>query len=162
MSAKYSGSKILEIAEQVERKGSQFYQNAAGWVEEPKLGNLFSQLAEWETTHQELFAQMREDYANELDGLGTFDPDVYMSSNAKLMAALSVFAVSSDLSKQFAGLKNPEDVLRKAIEIEKDTITFYRGLKDFARNMAAEEIIGRIIQEEKRHIKILKQSLEQR
>ena len=162
MSAKYSGSKILEIAEQVERKGSQFYQHAAGRVEEPKLRKLFSQLAEWETTHQELFAQMREDCANELEELGTFDPDIYMSSNAQLMAALSVFAVSSDLSRQFAGLKNSKDVLKKAIKTEKDTITFYKGLKDFARNMTAEETIDRIIKEEKNHIKILTQSLEQR
>ncbi len=162
MSPKYSGSKILEIAEQVERKGSQFYQQAAGRVEEPKLRKLFSQLAEWETTHQELFAKMRQDYASELDEIGSFDPDVYMSSNAQLMAALSVFAVSPDLSKQFAGLKNSEEILKKAIATEKDTITFYKGLKDFARCMAAEEIIDKIIEEEKNHVKILTQSLEQR
>lgn len=161
MDVKFSGSQILEIAEQIESNACQFYRKAAELFEEPQLRNLFDKLAAWETTHQKLFAQMRQQPAEELDELGIFDPDIYMS-NPRLMASLAVFAVDSDSGKQFTGRENPEIVLRKAIKNEKDTITFYQGLKDFAQSLDSAETIDKIIQEEKHHIKILTQSLESR
>jgi rubrerythrin len=37
---------------------------------------------------------------------------------------------------------------------------FYQGLKDFARDAGAKKKIAEIINEEKRHVRVLKQSLE--
>ena len=162
MHVKYSGSQIFEIAEKIEYNGCQFYRKASELFKEPELRNLFSNLVTWETTHQRLFAEMRQQSADELDELGSFDPDIYMSSNPQLMASLAVFAIDSDSSTQFTGLESPKEVLRKAIQNEKDTITFYQGLKNFAQSLIGEDKIDEIIQEEKRHIRILMQSLEQR
>jgi rubrerythrin len=46
-----------------------------------------------------------------------------------------------------------------AIEKEKDTITYYKGLKDFVPPQNGQDKIDDIIEEEWKHIKILEQSL---
>ncbi|MHC4394166.1 MAG: ferritin-like domain-containing protein [Planctomycetota bacterium] len=162
MDVRFTGPQILEIAEQIECNASQFYRKAAEMFEEPRLRDLFEELDAWETTHQKLFAEMRKQFVEEFEELGAFDPDIYMSSNPRLMASLAVFAVDSDAKKQFTGREKPEEVLRKAVKNEKNTITFYQGLKDFAQSLAGADVIDRIIQEEQTHIRILTQSLEQR
>jgi len=161
MDVKFTAHQVLEIAEQIEQNGSRFYTEAAELFDEPKLNDLFTRLAEWETTHKKLFAKMRKQFAEQIDELGTFDPDIYIA-NPRLMASLAVFAIESDTAKQFTGKETPEVVLKKAIKNEKDTVTFYEGLKAFARNLTCAETLDEIIEEEKRHIKILTQSLEQR
>lgn len=161
MDVKFSGYQVLEIAEQIEQNGSRFYTEAAELFDDPQLHDLFARLAEWETTHKKLFAQMRKQFAEQLDDLGTFDPDIYMA-NPRLMASLTVFAIGADADRQITGTETPELALKKAIKNEKDTITFYEGLKGFARNSACAGTLDEIIEEEKRHIKILTQSLQQR
>ncbi len=161
MDVKFTAHQVLEIAEQVEQNGSRFYTEAAELFEDPQLNDLFTRLAEWETTHKKLFVKMRQQFAEQLDELGKFDPDIYIS-NPRLMASLAVFAIESDTARQFTGNETPEVVLKKAIKNEKDTITFYAGLKDFAQSLACADTLDEIIEEEKRHIKILTQSLQQR
>jgi len=161
MDVKFTAHQVLEIAEQVEQNGSRFYTEAAELFEDPQLNDLFTRLAEWETTHKKLFVKMRQQFAEQLDELGTFDPDIYIS-NPRLMASLTVFAIGSDSDRQITGTETPEVVLKKAIKNEKDTITFYEGLKDFAQSLACADTLDEIIEEEKRHIKILTQSLQQR
>ncbi len=161
MDVKFTAHQVLEIAEQVEQNGSRFYHKAAKLFVEPSLNDLFTKLAEWETTHQKLFVKMRQQFAEQLDELGDFDLDIYIS-NPRLMASLTVFAIGADSDRQFTGNETLEVVLKKAIRNEKDTITFYEGLKDFAQSLACADTLDKIIEEEKRHIKILTQSLEQR
>ena len=161
MDVKFSGYQVLEIAEQIEQNGSRFYREAAELFDEPQLHDLFTKLAEWETTHIKLFAKMRLQSVEQLDELGMFEPDIYMA-NPRLMASLTVFAIGADSDRQFTGTETPEVVLKKAIRNEKDTITFYEGLKDFAQSLACADTLDGIIEEEKRHIKILTQSLQQR
>jgi rubrerythrin len=55
-----------------------------------------------------------------------------------------------------------KDVLKRAIQKEKDSIVYYTGLKDFIPGRAGKHKIDDIIEEEMRHIRILIQSLEQR
>jgi len=161
MDVKFTAYQVLEIAEQIEQNGFRFYTEAAKLFDDPQLHDLFARLAEWETTHKKLFTQMRQQSAEQLDDLGTFDPDIYMA-NPRLMASLTVFAIGADTDRQITGAETPELALKKALKNEKDTITFYEGLKDFARNSACAATLDEIIEEEKRHIKILTQSLEHR
>jgi len=52
------------------------------------------------------------------------------------------------------------EILKRAIEKEKDSIVFYSGLKDFAPAEIAKDKIDEIIREELRHIRILNRASE--
>ncbi|MFC1676370.1 ferritin family protein [Planctomycetota bacterium] len=162
MSQKYSSFEVFQIAEQIESNGEKFYRQAAKIFEKDQVHTLFSRLADWETDHQKLFARMRKEFTDQINRLGTFDPDDYMSSNPGAMAELTAFAINHDPAKWFKPNEKITHILRKAIKNEKDTITFYVGLREFTKDIEAKLAIERLILEEKHHVQILKESLEQR
>ncbi|MBN2183047.1 MAG: hypothetical protein JW715_14140, partial [Sedimentisphaerales bacterium] len=75
--------------------------------------------------------------------------------DAKVMAALAVFGIRPEPADALSGREEVTDVLKRAIENEKDSIVFYNGLKDFAPAEITKEKIDDIIREELRHIRIL-------
>ena len=162
MTQKYSTFEIFQIAEQIESNGEKFYRKAAEIFEKDQIHTLFNRLADWETDHRKVFAKLRKQFTDDNDKLGLFDPDDYMPSNPKAMVELTAFAINHDPAKWFRPKEKITHILRKAIKNEKDTITFYVGLRTFAKNLEANLAIERLILEEKHHIQILKDSLEQR
>jgi rubrerythrin len=161
MESKYSAYEVLEIAEKIEHNGAAFYNKAAEIFEDEQIRDVFLNLAEWEVRHEKIFADMRRQINKSFSGAANFDPETYMAGNAKLMASLAVFAIRPDPGEILIGLEDKEDVFKKALKLEKDTIVFYRGLKSFAENTDTIEQIDKIIEEEQKHIRIINQSLEQ-
>ena len=161
MEAKYNAFEILTIAEKVEHNGAVFYYKAAEMFDDVELRKLFVRLADWELIHEEVFAKMKVELGKEAYESEVFEPDNYMSANPQVMAGLAAFAIKPDPAEELTGLESREEILKNALQKEKDTIVFYRGLKGFCRDKAAKKQIGDIIEQEKRHISILQQSLEQ-
>ncbi len=161
MESKYSASEVLEIAEKIERNGAAFYRKAADLFQDEQIQQVFLNLSEWEIRHEKIFSDMRRQVHRSFSEAANFDPETYMSSDAKLMASLAVFAIGPDPGKILVGLEDKEEIFKRALKLEEDTIVFYRGLKSFAEDAATIEQIDKIIEEEQRHIRILNQSMEQ-
>lgn len=161
MDSGYSATEVLEIAEKIEHYGAVFYRRAAELFSGEQNREFLLGLAEWEVRHEKIFADMRRQVNEDFAGNKVFDPETYMTGNAKLMASLSVFAITPNPSQILMGLKDKSSIIKRALKLEKDTIVFYQGLKNFAKDAVAVEQIGKIIEEEQRHINILNQSLEQ-
>ena len=155
-----NASEIFEIAVQIERNGAKFYRRAAELFDDSRVHNLFLQLADWEVAHEQVFADMRNELIAQGPEIGTFETDSDVIFDARSMAGLAVFGNSIGPSAELTGKESVTDVLRIAIEKEKDSIIFYTGLKDFVSVKTAKDKIADIIKEEMRHINILKQSLE--
>ncbi len=161
MDAEMSGYEVLEVAEKIERNGVKFYRRAAGLCDDDRISTLFVQLAQWEARHVELFKKMRERLSAERWQPGRLDPDRIDSPNAKALAGLAVFAIQPDPSEELTGKESRADVLKMAIEKEKDSIVYYTGLKDFVPHQSDRQVVEEVIQEEMKHVRILVQSLEQ-
>lgn len=149
----------VEIAEKIERNGARFYRQAAGLCADHRTQALFVQLAQWESRHQSVFGQMKPRYAdrreppdNERDGHGSVLKPV-------AMAGLAVFGLKPDPCDELSGRESRADVLRLAIEKEKDSIVFYSGLKAFLADRKDSDALEAIIAEEMKHLRILTQSL---
>ena len=162
MNIEFNAFEVFEIAQKIERNGARFYRKAAGLFKEPHLGNMFIELANWETKHIEVFANMKKQLAQQSRELRCFKPDKNMLIDAQAMAGLAVFGIKPEPSDELTGKENLKDVLKRAIQKEKDSIVYYTGLKDFVPARAGGHKIADIIEEEMRHIRILSQSLEQR
>ena len=162
MGVKFNAFEIFEIAEKIERNGAKFYRRAAELFDDSRTHNMFLQLAEWETTHEQVFADMRKELFAQGPEMRTFKPENNVVFDAQSMAGLAVFGSRMDPSEELTGKESITDVLKSAIEKEKDSIIFYTGLKDFVSAKAGKDKIADIIKEEMHHVRILNQSLEWR
>jgi rubrerythrin len=160
MTVTFNAFEVFEIAEQIERNGTNFYIRAAELFDDPNTCQMFLRLAEWEKEHEQTFAQMKQQLSEQNRHASTPAPDDLLP-DPRVMAGLAVFGIRSDPAEELRGRQEKTDIIRRAIEKEKDSIVFYHGLKEFVPARADKDKIDDIIKEEMRHIVILDQSLKQ-
>lgn len=160
MTVTFNAFEIFEIAEQIERNGANFYIRAAELFDDTKTSQMFLNLAEWEKKHEETFTQMKDKLSEQNLPPSALEPEDSMPS-PRVFAGLAVFGIRSDPAKKLHGTQNRTDILRKAVESEKDSIVFYQGLKGFVVTENDKETIDGIIKEELKHIVILDQALKE-
>lgn len=161
MTVALNAFEIFEIAEQIERNAAMFYRKAAELFNEPDISTMFIELADWETKHEQIFRDMGKQLVKLNKNMKTLEPEK-KEFDPKLMACLAVFGTVSEPLHWLKSLTKITDVLKTALEKEKDSIAFYEGLKDFVPDRDDKNKIDDIIEEERHHIKILNQALKQR
>ncbi len=149
---------IFEIAEQIERNAVTFYRRAATLFDDPDISERFLELAEWEAEHETTFMEMKQKMFGTNPALTSFRPGE-TKPDPKVMAGLAVFGIRAEPTEELNGRESQDDILRRAVEKEKDSIVFYNGLKDFLSNASDQDSIDSIITEEMKHIRILHESL---
>ncbi len=154
----FNADEVFEMAEQIERNGAKFYRAASEKF--PEVRQLLSDLAGMEDEHEKTFAAMRA----ELSGIEVeppvFDPDDIAQMYLRAMADEHVFNIKADPVEQLADQETPEDVLKMAMGLERDSIAFYVGLKESVSPRAGKDKVEAIIKEEIGHIATLSQTLE--
>lgn len=160
MNVTFNAFEVFEIAEQIERNGINFYIRAAELFDDPNTSEMFLRLAEWEKEHERLFARMKQQLSEQSRQASTSEPDDLLP-DPRVMAGLAVFGIRADPAEELRGRQDKTDIIRRAVEKEKNSIVFYHGLKEFILAEAGKEKIDDIIKEEMRHIVILDQSLKQ-
>ena len=159
METKFNVFEILQIAEQIEHKGAKFYLKAAEAFTDPQIRDLYYRLATWKAKHEKVWARMRKRFSEKTGEFGTFDPDNYVLSNPQVMSGLTWFGTKQDGVNRLTGKENRRQILKDAIRRAHEVIIFYRGLKDFTRDPATEQVLDRIIREEDRQIGFLMDEL---
>ncbi len=144
----------FEIAEQIERNGAGFYRKAAGIFEASRAKSLLMDLAAMEDRHEKLFREMRQELKKKSgmeDSLIDEEPALYL----KAVAGGYVFPINADPSAKLTGKETLSDVIHFALEIEKDSIVFYLGIREAMPEELGKLDISQIIKEEMRHITVL-------
>jgi rubrerythrin len=160
MAVKFNAFEVFEIAEQIERNGTNFYIRAAELFDDPDICRMFLALAEWEKEHERTFARMKQQVSEQSRRKNTSEAGDLLP-DPRVMAGLAVFGIRTDPTEELRGKQNKKDIIRRAVEKEKDSIVFYHGLKEFVSAEADKDRIDDIIKEEMGHIVILDQSLKQ-
>lgn len=158
MGMPFNADEVFEMAEQIERNGAKFYRTAAGKFS--KLRQLLLDLAAMEDEHEKTFAAMRAELSGTEVVLPVFDPDGQAQMYLRVMADGHVFDIKADPTEQLANTKTPEELLKMAIGVERDSIVFYVGLKESVSRKAGKDKVEAIIKEEMGHIVTLTQKLE--
>jgi rubrerythrin len=159
MNQELTGTEVLEIAEKMEQNAARFYRRAAGMYDDVKISRLFSDLAQWEKRHVEIFSEMKERLSQQSWGLGQYGAE--RPDASRMRTPTAVFPDGADPSQELTGRETKADVLRMAIQKEKDSIAYYTSLKEFILGDEDVRAIKDILGEEERHVRILTQSLEQ-
>jgi len=158
MSRELTGVEVLEIAEKMEQNAVRFYRRAAGIYKDPRISKLFSDLAQWEKRHGEVLAEMKKRLSQQAWGLGQYGAE--RSSSPRPQTPIPVFSDGTDPVKALTGRETKAELLRKAIEKEKESIEYYASLKDCVPDKEDAQAVKEILDEEQRHVRILTQSLE--
>jgi len=159
MSISFNAIEIFEIAERIERNGVKFFRRAAEVLSDQDVRQTLLSLAEMEAEHEETFANMRKQISHKERELITFEPENEMTLYLQAIANGHVFDLKKDPSEQLTGKETAEDILKLAIEAEKDSIVLYIGLKNFVPAKAGKDKVDEIIEEEMGHIVVLNQRL---
>jgi len=159
MSISFNAIEIFEIAERIERNGVKFFRRAAEVLSDQDLCQILLSLAEMEAEHEETFANMRKQISHKERELITFEPENEMTLYLQAIANGHIFDLKKDPSEQLTGKETAEDILKLAIEAEKDSIVLYIGLKNFVPAKAGKNKVEEIIEEEMGHIVVLNQRL---
>jgi rubrerythrin len=75
------------------------------------------------------------------------------------MANDHVFNVRQDPCERLTGSESPEQILQMAVELEKEALAFYLGLKAAVPTASGKDKVEIIIKAKMRHIGILNQEL---
>jgi len=152
----FNADEILQMAERIERNGARFYRRAAeacGADDASKAA--FLELAEMEDGHERTFAEMRAALGTGEAQTSTFDPEGQAAAYLAAMADANVFGPDTDPVDLVCD-KSTEELLKIAIDLEKESIVFYLGLRDLVSAPAGRDKVERILQEEMAHVALLR------
>jgi rubrerythrin len=152
MRVRFNVDEVLEIAQQIERNGADFYRRAAELQQDASARAMLQELAAMEEEHEKTFSEMRAGLTDDERKEVTYDPEGELPLYLRALADKSVFETKPKPSEQLTGKESVADVLRLAIGLEKDSIVFYLGMHDFVPARLGGTRIDEIVKEEMGHV----------
>lgn len=146
-------SEIIELAVRIEENGEKAYRKAAREATDPELAAALHWLADEEAEHRQWFPRLQKC----VDGKRE-DPRLTEMAQGVLQGILGdqTFSLAE---ADFSATEDLKQLLSLSIEFEKDTILFYEMLGAFIEDEKIIKQLERIIEEENRHVQILKERL---
>ena len=151
----FNASEVFQIAIDIEGNGKRFYEKAMDLVDSPDLKAFLASLAQDEVEHLKTFTELKAQLPKASTEDTIWDPEHEMNNYLKMMADMNIFRSDFNVEKELSRVKNPEDVLRLGIEFEKDSIIFFLTMQDETEEKKGRELIGQLIDEERKHLKKL-------
>ena len=156
MDYNFTADEIFEVAIRIEANGAGFYRKAAANQSEESNREFLEQLASMEDHHQVTFEKMRKNLkANEKQAT-VFDPNQEAAQYLAAMADTHGGEGSPTAADALTGDESIQEIINIAIGLEKESILFYLGLKDYVPPDYGQDRLDAIIREEQRHIIQLK------
>ena len=153
MSEIFGLSDLLGSLIELERSGQRLYDTlAATNTDKPELCKLFKELYSWEKQHEEL-------YVGYLAVMGDVqemaDDQEYRDYLRSLVQSAMHLATTSRQPTDSTG-----DILRLALQIEKDTVLFLREvIPCVPERFGADSVLSSVLREEQRHVVIIQSLL---
>ena len=153
MSYDFNADEVFEMAEQMERNGAKFYRDAAKNTADPANTEMLMGLSKMEEDHEKMFGSMRAELSTAEKASTVFDPSGEAALYLRALVDGRVF-----FEKEIDATSMVE-ILKSAIEAEKDSIVFYLGMKAAVPKNLGRNRIEAIIREEMGHIQMLTKHL---
>ncbi len=155
MAYDYNASEIFDVAIQIEENGAAFYRKAAQLQPDSKNKEFLTMLGSMEDRHKVVFIEMKEKITEIESGQTVFDPDNESSQYLRAMADSHGGEGSPAVAETLTGKETIAEILTIARDLEKESILFYVGLRDFVPPKYGQDKIDDIIREERKHVILL-------
>ena len=144
---------IIDLAIQIEENGERVYRQAAQEVSQPSIAALLAELADEEVKHARWLSDLKGKATKTIENI-----EVEETGKRILQGILGDQSFSLK-DVDFSSLKGVENLLTVAIEFEQDTLLFYEMMRSFIDDKETLDHLDAIIEEENRHVSLLKESL---
>ena len=152
MSITFNADEIFEMAEQIERNGAKFYREAAENASDADVKEMLLSMAAMEDGHVITFSQMRKELSAEDKEYNVFDPDNEVAQYLQTMADFHGTEGKVSSTEKLTGNESMSEILRIALQAEKNSIAFYVGIKDMLVTKSGKQKVQAIIIEEMAHV----------
>jgi rubrerythrin len=155
MTIQMTGADVIDLAVQTETRGEQFYRHAAREADAPEARQLFAFLAEEETRHRAIFSGLSAGVvASEIDPQTWAEAVMYIEATVDR----AFFSGAGAPLREIPAGAREADLLRQAIDFEKETLLFFVSLRDLVQP-ASQRLIDDIVREERGHVASLARRL---
>ncbi len=144
---------IIEFAIRIEENGQEIYREASEKVSDPALVSLLQWLAHEESEHVRWFSNLKKTAKDE-----DVDPELEELGQSILLGIVGDQAFSLE-ERDLSTIADLQEVLKIALDFEKDTVMFYEMMGTFVQEDAALAKLNQIIREENRHVNVLSEFL---
>ncbi|HTY45417.1 MAG TPA: ferritin family protein [Patescibacteria group bacterium] len=154
----FAGSEIVELGVQIEKNGRDFYNALASRSKNQKAVGIFTYLAKEEEKHIAVFQKM-------LEKLDAYEPpQAYADDYVAYMKALAgehVFTQEHQGEAVAKKAASDAEAVQIGIQLEKDSIVFYEGMKKAVPEYDHKAVNELIVQEQGhlRQLVVLKEQL---
>jgi len=155
MGITFNADEIFEMAETIERNAAVFYREAANKAPDKDTRQMLLDLAAMEDGHEKTFSQMRRHLSEDEREPTVYDPEGEAAQYLQTMAEFHGTEGRVSQTEKLSGKESMEEILKIALQAEKDSIAFYVGLKDLVPAKAGRDKIEKIIVEEMTHVSTL-------
>jgi len=144
----FSGSEVVELGIQIEENGRDFYKTLADQARDIKLRELFGFLSHEEEKHIAVFKGiLKEGSLGKGLSVSSDEYLAYMNS----LASNYVFTKENTGKSVALSVKSQEEGIEKAIGFEKESITFYEGLRKIVPGKERSSV-DFLIEQERTHL----------
>ena len=152
MGITFNADEVFEMAEEIERNGAKFYREAAKKTSDADIKKMLLDLAAMEDGHEKTFIEMRKELSAAEKEVTTFDPDNEVAMYLQTLADFHGTEGKVSPTEKLSGQESMSEVLKIALQAEKNSIAFYVGIKDLVPGKASKDKIQAIIIEEMAHV----------
>jgi len=145
---------VFTMAVRIEENGNVFYKGAAAMARDEKIKNLFEDLAVMEEGHVTFFKTLRSELPASFATDAVWDPEGLAESYLQATADTHIFTIEA-ASERLKKVKSAKDALEMALQFEKDSVTFFVGIKELLPDPQGKSEIDKLIQAEMDHIRLL-------
>lgn len=147
----FSGAEMINIAVEIEKAGKKFYEAMKEKADSPKLKELFAFLGGEEEQHIADFEKLAENIDRSVT-----PNESYVGEYGDYIKAVidSHIFNQKNVDELIKNIADPREALAVAFRFEKDSIIIFQEFYN-AAGESGREIIGKLIDEERKHIKKL-------
>ncbi|MBA4389554.1 MAG: hypothetical protein C0399_01280 [Syntrophus sp. (in: bacteria)] len=141
---------IYSFAKAIEKKGAEYYRKMADETDLKEIKGVFEHLAVEEDNHYKMFEAMERGVATGIAG----------TTSSVIEKAKNVFAALARGVQIPAALKDSAAAYKQGLELENESITYYRKARETAPDEAQKKTIDMIIEQEHSHARLMESMIE--
>lgn len=156
-----SAQEILNRAMEIETKAKKFYDGAAAVAADVSARSVFETLSLMEANHLETFRDIERHLTKDERETEACDPGNEMLYYLDQFKEIQAWEMDPLHGVRGEGLRT-EELLRGALEAEKETVFFYTFLYDYVPADRGLDKVAAVIREERSHVAMLQNVLDKR
>ena len=150
----FNAAEVFQLALEIKENGRLFYEQARNKIQDPEIKKQFAALARKELEHMDRIIRLKADspWGSEP---ATHDPENEMEAYVKATADQHVFKTCGALSVQMDKIQDVADVLKLALQFEKDSVIFFMSMQEAICEGKDRDIVDILLKEELGRVKQL-------